>query len=819
MDLGGLLVVGVAAAAIVWLVAARRRDLRAAREDADALEIINRVGRLVSAELDLPRLVQAVTDAATQLSGAAFGAFFYNVIDRDGERYTLYALSGAPREAFEKFPMPRNTALFGPTFRGEGVLRIDDVTRDERYGKSPPHFGMPQGHLPVVSYLAVPVVSHTGEALGGLFFGHPERAVFKPRHERIVVALAAHAAIAMENARRYEEEQRARADAEGAERRAAFLADAGAVVGSALNDATLLQRVAELAAPRMADWCAVFLGDAAGVVRCVAFHHADPAKTGKGRRYIDSQPIVADAPYGVAKVVRTGQSELTADISDEMLRAVSRDEDGVRMRIELGHRSALIVPLHRGATVIGAISFGRATPGAYGAADVALAEDLARHVSLALQNTALYQEADAARTRAERAQWYAALLAEASRLLASSLEYDATLDALIRLLVPSLADWVIIHVALRDGGLRRIGPAYSEPRLAGLAETMRRMPVLGLDAGASGTIEVLRRGRPILMPEISREWLTQTIHDDGYRDFVLRLDPRSLIIVPLVARDRTLGTMACVSLHPTRRYDENDLALVEDLGRRAGVAIDNARLYRHAEDARAEAEQANRAKDEFLAVLSHELRTPLNAVSGWFHMVEDGTLKGAQAERAMATVSRNLGVLRRLIEDLLDVSGIIAGKLPLDRAPGDLALLVEQTLEGFERDAQAKGVTLRAELEPAVIVDADPLRLRQVIGNLLSNALKFTGTGGEIAVTLRRRGDIAVLSVADTGAGIPADVLPYVFERFRQADSSSTRRHGGLGLGLAIVKHLVELHGGTVRVTSAGADRGSTLTVELPVAA
>ena len=196
-------------------------DLRAQiadlREEAHALEILNRTCTAVAAEHDLERLVQMVTDAGVELSHASFGAFFYNVLRDDDEAYTLYTLSGAAREAFAKFPMPRNTAIFEPTFRGEGVVRSDDILADPRYGKSAPHHGMAAGHLPVRSYLAVPVVSRTDDVLGGLFFGHPEPGVFTLRCERVVVALAAQAAVAIDNARLYMANRReidARAQAE-----------------------------------------------------------------------------------------------------------------------------------------------------------------------------------------------------------------------------------------------------------------------------------------------------------------------------------------------------------------------------------------------------------------------------------------------------------------------------------------------------------------------------------------------------------------------------------------------------------------------------
>ena len=190
----------------------------ALREEARTLRTINRINAAIAAELDLERLVQTVTDAGVELSGAEFGAFFYNVLNDAGESYMLYTLSGAPREAFERFPMPRNTAVFGPTFAGEGVVRMHDVTQDPRYGRNAPYNGMPEGHLPVRSYLAVPVVSRDGEVVGGLFFGHPRPGVFTERAERIMSAIAVQAAIAIGNARLYraaqsEIEQRRKAEA------------------------------------------------------------------------------------------------------------------------------------------------------------------------------------------------------------------------------------------------------------------------------------------------------------------------------------------------------------------------------------------------------------------------------------------------------------------------------------------------------------------------------------------------------------------------------------------------------------------------------
>ncbi len=235
-----------------------------------------------------------------------------------------------------------------------------------------------------------------------------------------------------------------------------------------------------------------------------------------------------------------------------------------------------------------------------------------------------------------------------------------------------------------------------------------------------------------------------------------------------------------------------------------------------AEAATAEAEAASHAKDEFLAVLSHELRTPLNAILGWTHMLRRGTLKATAVDRALDIIERNAKLQMQLIGDLLEVSQIISGKLRLDVHPLDLAPLTAASLDALQPAARAKDIALESHIEPVRPILGDPARLQQILWNLLSNALKFTPQRGRVQVGLVQAGAAAQITVADSGVGIEPALLPYVFDRFRQGDSSYARTFGGLGLGLAIVRQLVQLHGGTVKAESAGKELGSTFTVTLP---
>jgi signal transduction histidine kinase len=368
--------------------------------------------------------------------------------------------------------------------------------------------------------------------------------------------------------------------------------------------------------------------------------------------------------------------------------------------------------------------------------------------------------------------------------------------------------------------VRRVAVAHADPAHAPLAaETLRRPPTPdGLD-DAVGALQAVRAGRSLLLTSTPPAVIEELVPDPHDRSVLLALGPRSMLVAPLVARGRVLGALTWLRIASGEPYGAEDLGLAEDVAARAALAIDGARLYRRAERARVEAESANQAKDEFLAVLSHELRTPLTSMLGWLRLLRTGQLDSDKIAQALEVVERNTRTQAQLINDLLDVSRIITGKLELELYPVELAPIVDEIVVSSRRAADAKGVTLELAVSEAPgSVLADPLRLGQIVGNLIANAVKFTSAGGRVRVGLARAGDEAVVTVADTGIGIEPDVLGHIFDRFRQADSTITRRHGGLGLGLAIARHLAELHGGTVSAESKGLGHGACFTVRLPLA-
>jgi signal transduction histidine kinase len=322
----------------------------------------------------------------------------------------------------------------------------------------------------------------------------------------------------------------------------------------------------------------------------------------------------------------------------------------------------------------------------------------------------------------------------------------------------------------------------------------------------------LQSRKPLLLPAIDRELLRSRSYDDEHFRIVEELGLRSAIVVPLAATDHVIGTLTLVTSESGRTFDEEDLRFADDLARRAALSIENARLY-------TEAQQANRAKDEFLATVSHELRTPLTAVLGWARVLRMGADPGT-AREAVEAIERSAAAQAQLIEDILDISRIRVGKLRFRSEPVDLPPVVEAAVEMVRPAAEQKQLSLQVELErdlPAI--SGDPTRLQQIVWNLLTNAVKFTPPSGRITVTLRAKDALARLCVSDTGSGIPPEFLPHLFERFSQAETSTTRSAGGLGLGLSIVRHLVELHGGVIHAESAGEGKGATFVVEIPLAA
>ena len=366
-------------------------------------------------------------------------------------------------------------------------------------------------------------------------------------------------------------------------------------------------------------------------------------------------------------------------------------------------------------------------------------------------------------------------LYEASSVLAMSLDYDITLWSLARAGIPHLADACVVDIVQDDGSLKRAAMAHVNPEEQESLHDLERLPLAA---------DVVCTGQPEL--------------DD------------MLISVPLVVRGKAIGAIRLLLERQERRYNRFDLALAEDLADRAAIALDNSTLY-------TKELEANRLKDEFLALVSHELRTPLTPILGAIYKLRASRAGDEDLQMALDMIERNAKAQARIVEELLDISRITTGKLDFNRQPTDLLSIIESAIEVVRPSTRALGINLQTTLQqPPRLIWCDRDRIQQVIWNLLSNAIKFTSQGGTIEVRLYSSQGWAHIQISDSGVGITPGFLPHIFDRFRQAGSFATRTHMGLGVGLSIVRYIVERHGGNVRADSRGEGHGATFVVDLP---
>ena len=848
---------------VVQDITDRKRAEIALREEAAANATLYRVGKTLAAELDLEKILQAVTDEGTAVSGAQFGAFFYNVEREGAEAYTLYTISGVPREAFANFPMPRNTAIFEPTFRGRQTVRLDDVTKDPRFGKNEPYFGMPQGHLPVRSYLAVPVTTRLGETVGGLFFGHSEIGVFTERHEHLVAGIASQAAIATENSQLVAKVRTAESrlaaivnhspaiifvkDLDGryllVNRQYEEFAGAMGIPGPYLGKTD-----AELVPKELAER---FRADDLEVLR------TKTAKTFEERGMLGGRMrigISTKFPLLNEQGEAYALCGINLDVTERVLaiEAMRESEERLRLALEAGRMGVwdwnmrtneirwsdnleavhglppggfegtfeafqkLIHPEDR-AMVHAAIQESIGKKDAYDIEFRNLWPDGTVHW-MAGKGKVFIEGDQPVRmigigmdiTQRKRNEQDTQFLADASASLAALVDFASTLQRLARLAVPSFADWCTVDMADDKGDLKRVAVAHVDPNKVELAHELHRKypPDPKSD---DGTWRILRTGKSEIVSDITDEMLAASVKDAELLGIMRELGLRSYMGVPLAVRGNVLGVITFIAAESGRRYEESDLLVAEDLAHRAAVAIDNARLYQ-------EVREADRKKDEFLAVLGHELRNPLAPISNALQILKRPNVRSEMIDQARQMMERQVQHMVRLVDDLLDVSRIVRGKVDLRRESVDLSAIVHRAVETSQPliDAEGHSLTLELSSQPMPIY-GDVVRLAQVVGNLLNNAARYTDRGGCITLRTALAGEQAMVRIRDTGIGIATEALPRIFDMFVQADRRIKAARGGMGIGLTLVKSLVELHGGTVEARSEGLGKGSEFVVCLPL--
>ena len=593
-----------------------------------------------------------------------------------------------------------------------------------------------------------------------------------------------------------------------AEQRLELLNNVSTMLISSLDQQITLQEIAQMLVPTQADYCRIALLDEQQQIKDIAVKHSDPTKNSLVQALYDQYKDRASSTYGLQKLLATGQPELLTFV-EEPVRASSKTNPQLSPIIrELELTSYMGVPLIARGKTIGAITFSSTRPQRhYTEDDLAFAQELAGRIAQALDNTRLFQAVQIELTERKQIEQNLRFLAEASKILASSLDYQTTLTNVTQLAVPHIADWCTVDMQ-REQGIQQLALAHVDPEKVAWARELNRTNPPDPQS-AHGLPNVLRTGISEFYPDITDDLLIASARNEEELALLKKLRLTSSMTVPLLVRGKAIGAITFIIAESGRHYSKTDLSMAEELASRAALAIENARLY-------SEAQNAIRLRDEFIATASHELRTPLTSLKMYTQVLHKQFTKQGDESliRSLTKMNAQIGKLAALIEDLLNVSKLEHGKLAFHQEAFDLGETIKETVEQLQHGIRH---TIQIEGEVAEPVWGDKERIGQVLTNLLTNAAKYSPKADAVIVRMADEQGMAVVNVQDFGIGIAPEHLQHIFDRFYRVNDPEEKTYPGLGIGLHIAHEIITRHNGTMGVISTKG-QGSTFCFTLPYA-
>ncbi|MGH7204534.1 MAG: ATP-binding protein [Candidatus Levyibacteriota bacterium] len=598
-------------------------------------------------------------------------------------------------------------------------------------------------------------------------------------------------------------------DRKQAEERQNFLEEISSKLVKSFDNAVTLQEIGKLIITYLADYCRIVVIDDTNRIREISVNHTDPTKVSLVRSLYDNYKDLSDMAYGIPRILKTGKPEIIKKIDKKILAPVKKYTTLLKTVKQIGLKSYMGVPLIARGKIIGAITFSSVSEHRYYTKqDLKFVEELAHRIALVLDNVRLFGEAQGEIKERKQAELNLKYLAEASKMLSSSLDYKTTLSNIAKLAVPKIADWCAVDLLNGKGGLEQVAVAHKDPQKVRWAKELRKIDPPDLNA-PTGIPHVIRTGKSEYYPVITDKTLVQIAKNKKQLKLLRDIGFTSAIVAPLCREGRCIGGITFVTTETKRHFTEADLRMAEELANRASIALENAGLYQASQD-------AIMLRDNFISVASHELKTPITSVKIFTQVMQEHSkqIGDLKALNNLTKMNKQLDKMTELIYNMLNISKIQAGRLEFSQKLFAFDTLVKEIVDVLQQGAVKHKIVIDGHTNSTIYGDED--RIGQVLSNLIANALKYSPKSDEIIVHLSSDDNDVTVCVEDFGIGMAKEHFDHIFERFYRVFDTTDKTFPGLGIGLYISSEIIHRHHGKLWVEST-TGKGSKFYFSLPL--